>query len=580
VTPSLQRRFFLPMVGISLLLLGVGGVLLDNFLTAREVKLLEDRLAESALAADAMVRRQPDALQEVLSELGRATGVRYTAITRDGTVLGDSRHDPATMEPHDTRPEIVEAYAGRRGISMRFSDTLGVRMLYVAIPTTPVMRCALPLSDVEATLWQIRRRVLLAAVVAFALAFALSYLLARSYAARIGRLGLFAQELTEGRYETGLAAESDDELGQLESRLDLLRVELRRYVGRLERDREMLAKLFEALPDAVCLFDGEEKLVATNGTAARLLRMEPGRMIGLTRSELLRHPDLTRTLDNLYGPDPAPPVEPLRVRLGDPEVALDIFFRAVPDASGEPGVLVVLHDVSRQVHLEQVRTDFISNMAHELRTPLTAIRGASETLLDDDGADPAVMRRFLATIHRHAVRLGNILADIAHLSKAESGATPPASAQTDLAEIARSVADLFRLDAERGGVTLGLNLPEGGVPLHSDAEMIESILVNLVQNAIRYTPSGGSVAIEAERTGATARFTVTDTGIGIPPKEIARVTERFYRVDPGRSREKGGTGLGLSIVKHLVTTLGGTLEIQSEHGQGTSITVKLPDLPG
>jgi two-component system phosphate regulon sensor histidine kinase PhoR len=253
-----------------------------------------------------------------------------------------------------------------------------------------------------------------------------------------------------------------------------------------------------------------------------------------------------------------------------------VSLTRLPDDQGRPGALVVLRDVTRELHLERVRTDFLANLSHELRTPLTAIRGSAETLLDSARSDPAAAERFLETIRRNALRLESLLQDVSELSRIEGGAAPLEVSTFDGRDPTKHAVDLFGAEAHKKGLALELKVPAEPLPLASDPTKVESVLVNLVQNGVRYTPAGGRVTVSVEATEGGVRYVVEDTGVGIPPRDLSRVTERFYRVDPGRSRAMGGTGLGLAIVKHLVEVLGGTLDIASEPGKGTRVTVLLP----
>jgi two-component system phosphate regulon sensor histidine kinase PhoR len=312
--------------------------------------------------------------------------------------------------------------------------------------------------------------------------------------------------------------------------------------------------------------------------AGHLLDLVGKGVSGVYGAEVIRHPGILRKLDAACHGE-AIDDEPLRVHWDKGNRELSVTFHAVKTGKGEKHILVLLRDRTREAHLEKVRTDFIANMAHELRTPLTALRGASETLLTTGKDSPELMERFLGTINRHSERLGNILADISHLALTESGAATPEPSSHDARTVISDMLDLFGDQAARAGVSLLQELPDVPVGLVSDKGAVESILVNLAQNGIRYTPEGGTVTlgVKALADGAV-EYTVRDTGIGIPPKDLARVTERFYRVDPGRSRESGGTGLGLSIVKHLVGLLKGEFSIESEYGKGTVVRVTLPSL--
>ncbi len=578
----MPRTLFLRLLTHGALLLAAfvlaAGFAVDRFLVDREVEQLERHLGAQARLVQTTFDGRPDLLQERVLRQGAAAGVRFTVVDGDGTVLADSERDPRGMDNHGTRPEVMAAMDGRLGSAVRVSPTLGVEMLYVAVPGVPVFRAALPLSDVRSLLWQMRRRVLLAALPALVLALALALFLSRGLTGRFSAMRGFASRIAAGDYEAVLSPRGDDELADLERSLAALRDELAGQVGALRRDQERLQALVDGLPDAVVLLDGRGRVTVANDPARRLVRLPREAIEGLPGLEVLRESRLLEVLESFPGADGAP-AEPFRVAWPEPACELEVVLRPLPDGKGEAGTLVVLRDVTRQAHLERVRTDFIANLSHELRTPLTAVRASAETLLDGALSDPAAAQRFLDSVRRNALRLEALLADVSDLARIEAGADAFEPRQFDARGTVGQVVELFRAEAAAAGLGLGARLPEDPVPLSSDPDKLESILVNLVQNALRYTPRGGRVEVAlAPGPGGTV-FVVEDTGLGIPAKDISRVTERFYRVDPGRSRAQGGTGLGLSIVKHLVEVLHGKLRIESEQGRGTTVTVDVPNLP-
>ncbi len=557
--------------------LAAAGFALDRFLVERETSRLESYLAAQARLVLAALPAPGPGFQEAILRQGQAAGVRLTVIARDGTVLGDSEHDPRSMDNHGGRPEIRTALDGARGSSSRTSPTLGLPMLYVAVPGDPVVRAAMPLSDVRSLLWETRRRVIFSALPAAGLALALSLLLARGLTRRFTAMRGFAERLAGGEYDSRLPVRGDDELADLERSLGALQGDLAQQVGALRRDRRRLQVLVDGLPDAVLLLDGAGHLAVANEPARRLLRLGRATLEGLAGSEVLREPRLLEALDAFpRAGEPSP--DPLRLAWPEPPCELDALLRPLPDEEGRPGILVVLRDVTRQAHLERVRTDFVANLSHELRTPLTAVRASAETLLDGALQDPAAAQRFLQSIRRNALRLETLLADVSALARIEAGAEAVEPREFDAREPVRHVVELFRAEAEAAGISLETSLPGEPVPLRTDPDRAESVLVNLLQNAVRYTPRGGRVAVSVEAAPGGARWRVADTGIGISARDLPRVTERFYRADPGRSRAQGGTGLGLSIVKHLVDLLGGELTIRSEQGKGTEVAVRLPAL--
>ncbi|GAB4275976.1 MAG: phosphate regulon sensor histidine kinase PhoR [Deferrisomatales bacterium] len=579
---TLFAKLFLRHLLLVLAVLVAAGWTLDRFLAQRELGELEARLSAQARLASLDLPPAGGGLQEAVTRRARAAGVRLTVIDSDGRVLADSHKDPARMDNHATRPEVAAALGGRPGREVRRSASLGVEMLYVARPGPPVVRAALPTSEIAGVLWEIRRRVLLAAAPALGLALALAWAVSRALTRRLSAMGAFASGLAAGEFGATLPVKGDDELADLERNLNALGRQLRRQVGALTRDQERLRALVDGLPDAVLVLDGAGELTVANRPARELLRLDAAEIEGLPGAEVLRHPRILQGLDRCLAlPDgEAPFLEPFRVSWPDPPRELQVDIQALPDASGGRGVLVVLRDFTEQARLEQARRDFIANLSHELRTPLTAIRGAAETLLDAALSDPRAARRFLETIRRHSLRLEALLSDVTELARIEAGAASPRVEPLDARQPVRQVLELFASEAERAGVAVEGRLPEGPLELRSDPVHLETILVNLVQNAVRYTPEGGRVTVAVEPSPRGVVYRVEDTGIGIPPKDLPRITERFYRVDPGRSRAQGGTGLGLSIVKHLVERLGGELTIESAPRHGTRVRVEIPGASG
>ncbi|NTU60029.1 MAG: PAS domain-containing protein [Deltaproteobacteria bacterium] len=575
----MPRRLFARLLlhgALALLALTAGGgFALDRFLAANEVDRLSGQVERYALLLKEDVSRTPAAegLQAAVRRMGAAARIRFTVVDPKGVVLADSDRDPAAMENHATHPEVAEALAGRQGRSLRRSATLGIDMLYVAVPGQPVVRAAIPMADVQAIRSEVRQRLLLAAVPAGVVAFGLALLLARAVTRRVEGMIRFTSAVASGDFSGELHAGGDDELADMERGLVALRDEIRSRVEALGRERGTLSALVDGLPHAVFALDGARHLSLLNRPASALVRLSPEEAAGLPAAEVLREPRILAALDAVTADGPAP--EPFPVSWHQPRADFEVLLRHLPDEGGRRGVLVVLRDVTREIHLERVRADFIANLSHELRTPLTAIRGSAETLLDSALGDPAAAVRFAETIRRNALRLESLLLDVSELSRVESGAEAVVAAPFDAREVATLVADLFAGEARKAELTLDVRLPEEPLPLVSDAGKVESILVNLVQNGLRYTPAGGRVTVSAEGGGGGVTYRVEDTGQGIPSRDLPRVTERFYRVDPGRSRAVGGTGLGLSIVKHLVELLGGTLTIESEHGAGTRVSVRL-----
>lgn len=576
----MPRSFFSRVLTQNILVLLVflllGGLLLDSFLSESEVRRLGDQVSRFAaiLKEDVAKCRSREELQPLLRRLEASTHIRFTVIDKSGGVLADSLLDPATMENHASHPEVAQALGGKEGRNLRKSQSVGIEMLYVALPGDPVIRAAMPISEVNSIIGEVQLRIVLASLPALLFALILAYLLAKSLNARIERMRRFSTSLEKGEYDVVLKAEGDDELSDMERSLSALRDEIKSKVDNLEHDARILSGLVEGFPHAVLLFDGKPTLTLANSLARRLLRLDNTSSLGLPAGEIIRNPKILEAID--AGLRTKSFADPFRLVWTDPSGHYEVLVSPLVENNPGGGFILILRDVTKEVYLEKVRSDFIVNLSHELRTPLTAIRGSAETLLTNPAEHPPVVVRFLETIKRNSLRLESLLADVSDLARAENAVEEIEIKVFDAGAPLRNAADLFKGEALKAGIALVVTTPETPLDLSSDEGRIEQILINLIQNAIRYTPQGGRVSLTLDKRGEKIVYTVTDTGIGIPASDIPRVTERFYRVDPGRSRAVGGTGLGLSIVKHLVERLKGDLTIKSTVGQGTVVEVALP----
>jgi two-component system phosphate regulon sensor histidine kinase PhoR len=572
---SLFSRLFMQSVLVMLALAITGGFALDRFLSQHEISRLKKHLSEQATIFHHELPGDATALGNAVKLREKLTGIRFTVIGKDGMVSADSLESPSKMDNHADRPEVAAALGGEVGFSKRHSDTLYLDMLYVAVPTAPVIRASLPLSNVDQLLWQIRRRLIWVILPALLLALTLAYTLSRALTIRFQLMKDFAVDLAAGDFTARLHPSGSDELSDLEQSLLTMRSDLEAQKESLEAESKRLRTLVDGLRDGVVVFDGTGKLNAANRRALEYLDLEDADIKGMLIREAVRAPEILTALQQDKFTEPGQPGE--RMSWPSPEREIEFLIHRVPDVRGKPGKMLVIRDVTQRVHLERVRSDFISNMAHELRTPLTAIRGAAETLADSAIKDPVAAPRFLSTIIRHSVRLENILSDVSDLSRIEGGGAPVVNTDFDAREPVRDTVELFLAEAAQRNIGLKAELPEEATALYSDKEKIESILINLVQNALRYTSEGsGMVTVSLTKCPeGGVSYNVTDNGIGIAQGAIERITERFYRVDPGRSRAQGGTGLGLAIVNHLVASLGGELVFASAPGKGTSVTVKL-----
>lgn len=398
----------------------------------------------------------------------------------------------------------------------------------------------------------------------------------------------FVRELEAGANPEELRLPPSEKSAMLARALREMTRRLEGSVAALSRDRATFETVLASLPDPVLAVDRDMKLVYANQPANDLFQAGGegevyAGLIGRPAIEVLRDHDLVALFEETLRSGKAV-TETVDLGLGTPRIFQATVTpirasgaRAPSGADGVEGAVCVMHDQTILRRLERIRSDFVANVSHELRTPLTAVHGFIETLQGGSYRDPARLARSLEIMHQETTRMIAIITDLLHLSRLEAPGSAPNLEPVDLGRMAAEVTELFRSSARAKGIDIAFE-GEPGIPrVRADATLIRQAILNLIDNAVKYTESGGSVRVQVDRRGSEGvRVTVADTGVGIPADALERVFERFYRVDKARSRKEGGTGLGLSIVKHTVENHRGRLEIDSAPGKGTSIAFTLP----
>jgi signal transduction histidine kinase len=503
----------------------------------------------------------------IAGDAGLALGRRVTIVDDSGRVIGDSQFDGddlAHLENHAARPEIVRARATGSGFARRPSPSAGDEELYAAVRTANgFARVSDPMTAVDATVSGAQRDVLVAAAFAVLGALALAWAFAHSVSRPIVELRDVARAIAGGDLAVRPALSAPGEVGDLADALHRLSEQLAARLEALRQDEEMMTALVESLHQGIVAIAERGVVVRLNDHARRLLAVHASPPFEVDL--LPRSPGLRRAIGDALAGTATDPVELL---LG----GRTLLLSARPLAQG--GAVLSLLDLTELRRLELVRRDFVANVSHELKTPITVVRGFAETLLDDqEPPPPAMQRQFLNSIHTNAVRMQRIVDDLLDLSRVESGRWEPHPAHVELAPLVEEVFATVGADAAARGLALDTDLAAPQV--HADPTALRQVLGNLVENAVRYTPSG-RVTVRSTHEAGGVRIAVIDTGVGIPAEHLPRVFERFYRVDPARSRAAGGTGLGLAIVKHLVEAHGGHVTAESTVGQGTTIGAWFP----
>lgn len=524
-------------------------------------------------------------IQNLVTKLGLETNVRITVIDENGSVLGDSSRDPAGMENHAQRPEIKDAFLSDVGESNRYSTTLQKEMFYVAIPlrgqngeVNTVVRTALPLSFIENALRPIEYKVIYLGAALTLFALLLSLVMSKKVTKSLGGIINISEELAKGNLNVNIpVTKKKGEIPKITIALNQMARRLNELFKQLSREKNQLEAVLSAMSEGVMVVSRDGKVLISNGALRKMfnLKEDPA---GKPYWEIVRNRELTKLVESVlenWKPDDR------EIFYLYPDERY-YFANVIPLDSPEKEIIVVMFDITDFKRLEKIKADFIANVSHELRTPLTAIKGYTETLEEDAYESPEDQKHFIKIIKRHTDRLINLVSDLLVLSEVEGrDSLSRESSKGDFEEISinevlKSSVEALKAKAADKCLDVSIDAQEDNLKINANRFLLEQMFINLIDNAVKYTPDGGKVGISLGRKNSSVSIEISDTGIGIPKEHLPRIFERFYRVDKTRSRNLGGTGLGLSIVKHIVITHGGKIDVQSEQGKGSTFSITLP----
>ena len=538
---------------------------------------------------------RPAQLQALVKAIGTRADTRLTLIAgpagsvgATGQVLADSEADPATMPNHDTpsRPEVQTALAGGTAHVARFSDTLKERMLYVAVPVfdsshqvTAVIRTALPLTQVNLALDNMTRRIVFGTlIVALAVAL-LGFVVSRQISGRMREIKRGAARFAAGDFSHEIHVSTADEIGEVAVGLNTMGRRLSETIQTITDERNEQEAVLAGMTEGVLAVDGQERVITINAAAARLLAVDPDDAQGRSIQEVVRNPELQAFVAAVLAED-GPIAGNVVVHTDLDSRDLQVQGAQLGGGNGDGvgrGAVVVLNDVTRMRHYEAIRRDFVANVSHEIKTPVTTIKGFAETLLDGALDDRHDAERFLHIIVGQADRLSAIIEDLLSLSSLESSSEGARISleHGSIRDVLQVALDVCEMKAAARGITLTLDCSED-LFAEINPPLLEQAVVNLIDNAIKYSPEGSRVEVSAAIEALGLAIRVKDVGPGIRREHLPRLFERFYRIDKARSRDMGGTGLGLSIVKHIAVAHGGGVAVESTPGLGSTFTITLP----
>ena len=576
----MKRRVFRRVFIIYFIAFLVSVIFMHFYLTSvirsSYISYLTHSLSVQASVIAGNIPSGPEAdLEEFSGTMKQETNSRITILDATGQVLGDSDIDPSAMENHINRPEIQQSIISGTGWSIRFSDTPKYDLLYVAKKFiqngehSGFVRLAVPLTKVNESINTLRLKINLAVITVFLLFGLILIYQTERIRKFVMQIAEYAGALTHGLFKKRLYLEGAGEFTELAHSLNNMASELEETVKTGDEEAKRLNVILKSIPDALLLINVHNVIELSNNAARDLFGSD--RLDGKPFLEVVRSPVFIALVDEVK-----------KNRLpGAAELTFDftgekfLYVRVSPlfYTVGElAGVVAIFHDTTQMKKLEQMRKDFVANVSHEIKTPITSIKGFAETLLDGALYDKENAEKFLTTIKTHSERLNRLVEDLLIISRLELGVMTVNKTEFHITDVIDEVIQTTVVHVAEKNLSIKKSLEKGETLINADRDRLTQILLNLTDNAVKFTEKG-EIEIGLDREGGRNYFYVRDTGPGVPQKYLDRLGERFFRVDPSRSRELGGTGLGLAIVKHLVKAHGWEMKIESEEGKGTVVKI-------
>lgn len=583
----MQRKIFTYFAVVLLISLTISGfittsVVKDIFNRDVEDKLISEANIIKEMLADNINENDDKGMQSALHRISANTNTRITIIDTSGKVIAETSYDANLMENHLKRPEVQQALTGKVGRQKRFSTTMQVDFLYIAQPIykdgkiAAVVRLATPLEELN----NISKSISLSTFGALAPGLILALLLAYTFAVNITmpirKIKDAAAEITKGRLDTKISIIDKDELGELAKSIDFMASSLKDKINSINDKNTKMEAILSSVINGIIAVDTNNRILFINPMAIKMLDIREEEVSGKHLLRVIRNNKIDNLIRSVLENKSFTDTE---LSLNYPEEKIYKLFTnpiKYPDSERIIGIIIILQDITEIRKLEGMRSEFVANVTHELKTPLTSIKGFVETLKNGAVEDPDTSMRFLNIIEDEADRLHRLISDILSLSELESRKVKLNEEKIDTRKVLSEVVSMLQNQAEAKHIALTDKISAEVYDLKGESDKLKQMLINLVDNAIKYTPENGKVDVSAYNEGNNVLIKIKDNGIGISKEHIPRLFERFYRIDKARSRKVGGTGLGLAIVKHIVMQFEGKIEVNSEEGKGTEFTVTIP----
>ena len=579
---SIRWRIGIPFIILITGVMAGLGIYIASFTQQTYMDELETRLFdEASLLADTVrpllgVGADPEMIDALAKHWSTLIDARVTVINQDGTVLGESQEDRSKMENHNNRPEIIQARTKGKGSVIRYSATIRVDMLYVAVAAKEsdqllgYVRLALPLQRVQENIHHVQRTIGIASLATGLLATLLAIWIANRTTRPLSELTKAANQVASGNLDHRLIPTTHDEIGNLTESFNKMSAQLSMQMSSLNAERERIIAVLNTMNDGVIIADAENNIQLINPAALSMFQLKETEVLGQSLVLSIRQ----YQLDEL--------VALCRKTARTQTTILEIpsrqqYLQATVTQLGEalPGnMLLIFQNLTRLRRLETVRQDFISNISHELRTPLASLKALTDTLHEGALDDPPAAKRFLDRMETEIDAITQMVEELLELSRIESGRVPINLSPTPALELIEQAVERLAEQAERAGVAIEILCSENIPDVNADSKRLVQVLVNLLHNAIKFTPPGGKITLSAQQQDDFIRFAVQDNGAGISADDLPRIFERFYKSD--RARTGGGTGLGLAIARHVVEAHSGTIWVESVEGKGSTFQFTIP----
>ncbi len=577
--PSYLAIIVIILVSISLLV----SIELKSFLSKKIQSDIEIRAKlVRELSADLISERKNAEIDNLCKKLGSQINARVTIISPSGEVLGDSAQEPLLEDNHANRPEVIQALNSNEGNSVRYSHTLKTDMLYVALPVAKngklsgVIRLSIPLSFIDKTLNSLYWKIVISGIIIAIIAAFFSWYISRRIKKPLEDIEEGARNFAQGNLNYSISVPAQREMNNLANALNNMAGQLNQRITTIMQQKMQQDAVFSSMEEGVIAVDIHKRIIKMNDAAANLLGVNKDEVKGLKIKDITGKTALHQFIKKTFAGSEQ--FEEYITLNHKEDLFLQARSRVLRDHNNENiGAVVVLNNLTHLRKLENIRKDFVANVSHELRTPITSIKGFVETLLESDLKDNGETVHFLEIIRKHADRLNLIIDDLLSLSKIEQGNENSEIKREEcfLKDVLESAIEVCQLKANDKNINIELSVDEA-MKLKINSSLIEQSIVNLVDNAIKYSNYDEKLIVDAYEKSNEIIINVRDFGCGIPQDHIPRLFERFYRVDKARSRSAGGTGLGLAIVKHIAQAHKGFVTVESIVNKGSVFSLHLP----